>query len=110
MVVGRSREKFKEAVAQSVSDDEFGWRPVGVHGTQPATKFSPYAVAAVQGNVLKQSLCDAGQLNIDVVGLANQDVLPATPRPTPVQAVGCLFASSPVRRRWWECRDFAADR
>ena len=68
MVVWRNREKFEEAVAQGVCDDELRWRPVGVHGAQPTAKLSPYAVAETQREVLKKSLRNAGQLNIDVVG------------------------------------------
>ena len=40
-----------------------------IHGAQPAAKVPPYAAGAVQRQVLKQSLCNAGQLNVDMVGL-----------------------------------------
>ena len=40
-----------------------------VHGAQPTAELPPDPAGAVECEVLKESLCDASQLNIDMVGL-----------------------------------------
>ena len=68
-MVGRcSQEKMRQAVAQGLSDDGFGGRVVRVHGAQPTLELCPDVRSMRQGQVLKQTLGDAAELNVAVVG------------------------------------------
>ena len=66
---GVSREKLKEARTEGVGDDEFGRGLVGLHGTQPAAEVFPNGAGEVDGEVLEESLSDATDLNVAVIGM-----------------------------------------
>ena len=69
MFGGGSREKLKEARTECIGDDEFGRGLVGLHGAQPAAELFPDGAGEVDGEVLEESLCDATDLDVAVIGM-----------------------------------------
>lgn len=61
-------EKFGKGGPQSVRDDEFGRRPIGVHRGEPTTEELPDGGGAADREVLQQALNDAAELNVGMVG------------------------------------------
>ena len=66
---GGIQEKFRQALAHGIGDDQLrGWdsRP---DGAQPGAEGVPDALRKGDGQVLKQSLADDSRLDEDVVGV-----------------------------------------
>lgn len=67
-MAGRSREKFEESGTESISNDKFGGRLIGFHGSQPTAKLLPNGCGEMDGEVLQETLGDTTELYITVVG------------------------------------------
>ena len=95
-VGGSGAEKFREARAERVRDDEFGRRALGVHRAHPAPEELPDGRAARERQVLQQALCDTPELDVAVVGREFAAHLLAIPCGTPVHV---LVAAHVAARR-----------
>src|ERR1039458_9277594 len=60
------REKSWNGRTEGVCGNQFCWRESWIHGPEPASEAEPDFSGVVQRQVLKQSLSDASQLNMDV--------------------------------------------
>ena len=66
--ISRTVKKFKEAGSERRRDHQLRRGALGIHRAEPAAKGRPDEVPTVDREMLKEPLCDTGQLDVPMIG------------------------------------------
>ena len=83
-IAGQFVEEIRKPMAQCVGSDQFRWWLRCVHRTQPASELLPDGSPVVECQMLEQSLRNAAELDMEMVGAQLSSHLPSVGFACPV--------------------------